>query len=36
MANNNSNSEASNEENLKFNDYKTSGDIEVPDRIIIK
>ncbi|CDG64630.1 MAG: ATP-dependent Lon protease [Methanobacterium sp.] len=34
MANNNSNSEASNEENLKFNDYKTSGDIEVPDRII--
>jgi len=34
MANNNSDSEVSNEETLKPRSYKTSGDIDVPDRII--
>ncbi len=34
MANNNPNSEVSNEETLKPRSYKTSGDIDVPDRII--
>ncbi len=34
MANNNPDSEVSNEETLKPRSYKTSGDIDVPDRII--
>ncbi len=34
MANNNPDSEFSNDETLKIRSYKTSGDIEVPDKII--